>query len=439
MVPAKALPDGRDSFASRLARARESSDRLFDLLRPAAWVERPIPERHRLIFYLGHLEAFDRNLIAQAGLGEPALHEKMDRLFAFGIDPVDGALPDEPASSWPSDAVVRDYNARAREAVDRCLDRVDFEDERLDAARVFHVAIEHRLMHAETLAYAIHHLPPELKVAPSTPCPPPQAVRPEAAMIQVPAGRVTLGLRRDGRFGWDNEFEAHAVEVPAFRVGALKVTNGEFLEFVGAGGYQERPHWGESGWEWIRKSGRRHPGFWRLVDSGWMFRGMFHERPLPMDEPVWLSHAEAEAYAGWKGMRLPSEAEWQRFACGAPDGKERDYPWGDEPPTTRHGNFGSHGWDPTPVGAYPEGRSAWGAHDTLGNGWEWTSTVFAPFQGFRVYQHYKGYSADFFDGRHFVLKGGSPRTDLCLLRRSFRNWFQPHYPYVYAGFRLVRS
>ena len=438
MRSAQALIKRRDIFTARLAKARHLSDRLFGLLRPAALVERPIPERHRLIFYLGHLEAFDHNLLAQAGLEMPAPCEDLDRLFAFGIDPVNGALPDEPASAWPSEPEVRAYNAGVRDAVDECLERADFEDRRLDTARIFHVAIEHRLMHAETLAYAIHRLPLELKLAQQESIPLPPLTHPEASMIQVPAGRATLGLRRDGRFGWDNEFEAHQVEVPAFYVEALKVTNGEFFEFVRAGGYENRALWSESSWEWMRKSGLRHPVFWRSGSSGWVFRGMFQERPLPMDEPVWVSHAEAEAYARWIGMRLPTEAEWHRVACGAPGGEERDFPWGDEPPTARRGNFDSHRWDPTPVGAYPEGRSAFGAYDTVGNGWEWTSTLFAPFHGFEAYPYYKGYSADFFDGRHFVLKGGSPRTDACLLRRSFRNWFQPHYPYLYAGFRLVQ-
>jgi len=99
--------------------------------------------------------------------------------------------------------------------------------------------------------------------------------------------------------------------------------------------------------------------------------------------------------------------------------------------------FDFYRWDPTPVGAYPAGRSAFGAFDLLGNGWEWTSTRFAPFPGFEPNPGYPGYSAEFFDGRHHVLKGGSPRTDAALLRRSFRNWFLPHYPYLYAGFRLA--
>lgn len=433
MAWAQKLSNSRDFLAVRLTAARSLTDRLFTLLRPGALLERPIPERNRLIFYLGHLDAFDRNLLAPGG-AQPEL----DRLFAFGIDPLDGELPNEPPSAWPKEPEVRAYCAAARDAIDRHLGKSGVEGSGEEARELLNVAIEHRLMHAETLAYAIHRFPLSRKVAQREPRPLAPRAGSGVSMIEVPAGTATLGSPRDGRFGWDNEFEAHQVEVPGFRIGAFKVTNGEFMDFVRAGGYEASSLWGADDWEWLQKSGRAHPPFWRLDRSGWIFRGMFRERALSMDEPVWLSHAEASAYAAWKGMRLPTESEWHRAACGTPDGSEREYPWGDEAPTAAHGNFDSLRWDPTPVGSYPEGRSAFGAYDLLGNGWEWTSTPFAPFAGFQANAHYPGYSADFFDGRHLVLKGGSPRTDATLLRRSFRNWFQPHYPYLYAGFRLVQ-
>ena len=101
------------------------------------------------------------------------------------------------------------------------------------------------------------------------------------------------------------------------------------------------------------------------------------------------------------------------------------------------GSFDFNHWDPMPVNAFPAGQSAFGVHGTLGNGWEWTSSVFAPFPGFEPFPFYRGYSADFFDGKHFVMKGGSARTAACMLRPTFRNWFQAHYQYVYAGFRCV--
>jgi formylglycine-generating enzyme required for sulfatase activity len=166
---------------------------------------------------------------------------------------------------------------------------------------------------------------------------------------------------------------------------------------------------------------------------------MFAERPLPLGGPVYVSHAEACAYARWKGGRLPTEAEYHRAAFGTPGGEERAYPWGDEPPDRTRGLFDFGSFDPHPVGTYPAGASAWGIDDLMGNGWEWTSTVFAGFSGFTPSPAYPGYSADFFDGRHYVMKGASHATAMPLLRRSWRNWFQPHYPYPYVGFRLVRD
>jgi formylglycine-generating enzyme required for sulfatase activity len=164
---------------------------------------------------------------------------------------------------------------------------------------------------------------------------------------------------------------------------------------------------------------------------------MFGEIPLPLDWPVYVSHAEASAYARWAGKELPGEAEWQHAAYGAPDGDDRSYPWGGDTPGPQHGHFYGTRWDPAPVNAFPDGRSAFGIDGLLANGWEWTSTEFGPFAGFEAFPFYPGYSADFFDAKHYVMKGGSTRTDVCMLRRSFRNWFQPHYQYVYAGFRCV--
>jgi formylglycine-generating enzyme required for sulfatase activity len=167
-----------------------------------------------------------------------------------------------------------------------------------------------------------------------------------------------------------------------------------------------------------------------------------------------VSHAEAAAYAKWAGKDLPTESEWQRAAYGTAEGSEIGrynhsssssssscpafYPWGAEEPKPNFGNFDFERWHPMPVNAFPQGRSAFGIEGMLGNGWEWTSTLFGPFPGFEAFPFYRGYSADFFDGKHFVMKGGSPRTAACMLRSTFRNWFQGHYQFVYAGFRCVR-
>jgi len=157
MTITRDVTDVRSTLAARLADARRHTDEVFGVLTPDALYERPIPERHRLIFYLGHVEAFDWNLIGRRTFEQPVFHERFDRLFAFGIDPVDGKLPNEPASEWPGPQEVRDYDTRVRETVDRLLAAADLT--RPDVETVFHVAIEHRLMHAETLAYMLHQLP----------------------------------------------------------------------------------------------------------------------------------------------------------------------------------------------------------------------------------------------------------------------------------------
>ncbi|HEY1865820.1 MAG TPA: SUMF1/EgtB/PvdO family nonheme iron enzyme [Candidatus Acidoferrales bacterium] len=454
----------------RLAQARAQTEALFAVVRPEAYYDRPIPERHRIIFYMGHLEAFDWNLLGQRLLGLESFSPEFDQLFSFGIDPVDGGLPTDTPQDWPRHDEVMRYNQTTRGLLDKSLgkqldaasDSDDFPGRHREIAKLLHVAIEHRLMHAETLTYMLHQLPIDRKFRRSglaAPAAPPAI----AGMIEIPAGIATLGLERtkDGNgeepFGWDNEFERHQVHVPAFRIDAHNVTNRDFLRFLNEGGYEDRDLWSSADWEWLKASGISHPGFWIPRDkvpyknargNEWHYRAMFEELPLPLDWPAYVSHAEATAYARWAGKELPSEEEWHRAAFGTPsaDGssarKERDYPWGDEAPglsedNASRGNFDFHRWDPTPAGAFPAGASAFGVYDLLGNGWEWTRTQFAPFEGFEPFPFYLGYSANFFDGKHYVMKGGSARTAACMLRRSFRNWFQPHYPFVYASFRCV--
>lgn len=427
----------------RLADARVRSDTLFRIVRENSLYERPIPERHRIVFYVGHLEAFDWNLLGNA-LGLRSFHPEFDRLFAFGIDPVGGGLPDDQPSDWPAVSVVRDYVARVRAALDKKVsaELIDSNAHGRDGfplATLLNVAIEHRLMHLETLAYMFHQLPLHQKIAQSAnPVFSNDPVMP--GMCTIPAGEATLGLRRESdEFGWDNEFEMLTGHVPYFEIDQYKITNGQYLEFIRAGGYENREFWSDDAWDWKSANGICHPVFWKQTGDRWLYRAMFTEIPLPLDWPVYVSYAEASAYARWAGKALPSEEQWHRAAYGTPEGVERRYPWGGATPDSRLGNFDFHHWDPSPVNAFPRNVSAFGVEGMLGNGWEWTSTVFAPFPGFEPFPFYPGYSANFFDGKHFVMKGGSARTAACMLRATFRNWFQGHYQYVYAGFRCVNQ
>jgi len=154
---------------------------------------------------------------------------------------------------------------------------------------------------------------------------------------------------------------------------------------------------------------------------------------------VYISKADATAYSSSRGYQLPTAAEFQRAAYGTPGGAEYFHPWGNASPSPAHGVFDFASWDPEPAGSHPAGRSAWGVEDLIGNGWEWTRSVFAPFPGFQPIPSYPEYSADFFDGEHFVMKGASQATARELIRPTFRNWFRSRYPYMYATFRCVRS
>jgi iron(II)-dependent oxidoreductase len=450
------VPTPLQPLLHRLADARANTDALFAKVAPKALYDRPIPERHRLIFYLGHLEAFDWNLLGRGAFDLATDNADLDKLFAFGIDPVGGNLPSDIPSDWPKERAVRRYVAGVRQKLDRSLSDAIAGDngessKKIAGGTLVQVAIEHRLMHAETLAYLLHQLPYENKLHNNGAA----SARPigveRAGMVRIPGGDATLGTQRHSDrvpghtadaatpFGWDNEFEAAAEKVPAFGIGTYPVTNGEFLEFVRASGYTDRSAWSDDDWAWKNEQGLQFPFLWVEGRDGWNYRGMFEEYPLPLNAPVYVSYAEASAYARWSGKSLPTEAQWHRAAYGTRDGHELDYPWGDELPDRSRGNFDFASWDPTPVTSHPFGASHFGVHDLLGNGWEWTSTPFAPLPGFEPFPFYRGYSADFFDGKHFVMKGGSARTAACMLRRSFRNWFQPHYPYVYAKFRCVEE
>jgi gamma-glutamyl hercynylcysteine S-oxide synthase len=336
---------------------------------------------------------------------------ELDRLFEAGIDPDSHNLPRDQPADWPDLGTVAEYVKETRRDVDAALDHAPEDGVAM--------ALEHRLMHLETLAYMWHNLTYEMKTGLHesvhvTSDTPPNEWR------EISAGPAVLGKPDDGEFGWDNEYAEHRISTPAFEMQRYKVTNGDYVRF-------------------IEETGAALPGFWTRRHDELFYRGMFEEIRLPRDWPVYVTHRQANAYAAWAGGRLPSEAEFHRAAFGSPTHSSRQYPWGNSSPNSSLGNFDFRRWDPEPVTATPENESAFGIRQMVGNGWEWTSTLFHPFAGFRALLNYPGYSANFFDDDHYVLKGGSPRTAARLLRRSFRNWFRADYPYVYATFRLVKK
>jgi gamma-glutamyl hercynylcysteine S-oxide synthase len=303
-------------------------------------------------------------------------------------------------------------------------------------------------MHQETFYYMYQQLDKKYKVKPNwvppyKPSGPGVKVR-SKRVINIPSGDVRMGADRDEiEFGWDNEFPLHVANVPAFGIDDLNITNGEYLEFVQSGEYENASHWRPQDWEWKNKFGLKHPVFWGKKDSGeYVVKCLFGEEIALNDAlawPVFVSWAEATAYAHWKGRSLPTEHQWQRAAYSTPDGASRKYPWGDSKPTEEHGNFNWVNYAPTPSGSHPKSASAWGVEDLIGDAWEWTCTPFGPFPGFQAMENYPGYSTDFFDEKHFVMKGASWATHEKIVRPSFRNWYQDRYPYHFGKFRLVSN
>lgn len=424
----------RQDIIDRFDFNRAYSRRLFDSVRERAYYERPIPLRQPVVFYEGHFSAFNLNTLVKRALKKPGVDERLETLFERGIDP-ENEVAAEGGEQWPDPAEIQRFVRATDSTVRDALSR-----DGLDRQAAFlYTILEHEEMHHETFRYMLHRLPFEKKKLQQRESPR-GGPAPAARSVRIPPGQATLGVRHDDiRFGWDNEFDENQVDVPAFWIDVFNVTNASYLEFVEAGGYRNRDLWTQDGWDWLQSHRIEKPLFWEQDSKKWLWRGMTRYYELPLAWPVYATQEEASAYARWRGARLPTEAEYHRAAFGTPSGAERSFPWGEEAPDRSRGNFDDQFDDPLPVGSFPAGQSAFGVHDLIGNGWEWTSSPFAPFPGFEPMPSYPNYSVDFFDGKHYVLKGASPSTSRNLVRRSFRNWFRPNYPYVYATFRCVRS
>ncbi len=426
-----------------LAPVWDRSDRLFGMLTPEALRTRALPLRHPPIFYLGHLPAFAWNHLGRGVLGEDPVDATFEELFERGIDPLDdAAAEDATIEGWPPVSDILAYRDRVRERVrevvptlaDRAAD-----DPLAEGDRVLHLIAEHELMHHETLLYILQRMAPA-RLRPDPVVRPLQTggdVRPPRR-VPVKGGPARLGTRLDQvPFAWDNELGPNEVAVETFLLDDLPVTVGRYRAFIEDGGYQTAGLWDDASWAWRIDEGLEHPRSWRRAGDGFEVRSLFAWHPAEQvgGWPVLVSHAEALAYARWKGGRLPTEAELQRAAY-ADDG--RPFPWGDAAPTLRRANLGFRSGGLRPVGRSPDGRGPFGHHDLVGNAWQWTDTAFGPLPGFDAWiRTYPGYSQDFFDGAHRVVFGASWATDDRLARPSFRNWYQRHYPYVFATFRLA--
>lgn len=323
-----------------------------------------------------------------------------------------------------------------RDTLERVLDALERRPEDPELLYFAELSAAHEDMHAEAFQYTWHTLgyeEPQL-AAPGTAVP--SGTSSNAADVELPGGTFMLGAYPETGFVFDNEKWAHEVTIRPFAIAVAPVTNGQYLGFVDADGYQRRELWCEQGWQWRTSTGLVAPRYWRRRDGAWAERCFDRIVELNPERPIaHVNWFEAQAYCRFAGRRLPSESEWEFAACFPHTGRDkRRFPWGSEFP---HGALANlDGTQTVSVYAATAGDATCGARQMIGNVWEWTSSSFEPYPGY-VRDPYAEYSEPWF-GSHKVLRGGSFATSPRLIRNTWRNFYLPHRNDPFLGFRTCR-
>jgi ergothioneine biosynthesis protein EgtB len=241
-------------------------------------------------------------------------------------------------------------------------------------------------------------------------------------------------------FTWDNERPQHKVFLEDFQIDRAPVSVGDYLEFMNDRGYQDFRWWHSAGWEKVNTELWQSPLYWELHDDEWMIRDFagLHLASEKPDEPVsHVSFLEAAAYAKWAGKRLPTEAEWEKAATFSfRANTKQSFPWGDAMPDEARANLFENGlWAVAPIGSYPGGTSESGCQQLIGDVWEWTTSDYTPYPGFKT--DFDEYNDKWFVGQK-VLRGGSFATPQIHIRSTYRNFFYPHERWMIGGFRCAK-
>jgi iron(II)-dependent oxidoreductase len=417
------LSETRERTLALVAPVRdEDMDRVHDsLMSPLDWD-------------LGHIAAFEDLWLCQRAGGLPALRGDLAEVYDAAETPraSRGDLP------YLRVADARAFMDTVRGRALEVLESVEVSDtgDALNAQGfVWEMLIAHEQQHNETMLQTLQLAKPGVYEPPRAIALPDAGSRSGEA-VHVPAGPFLMGAPAGG-FAYDNERPRHEVDVSAFEIDRVPVTNGEYLEFVDDGGYRRREWWSEDGWSWREESGVDRPLYWTADGRERRFDRLEAIDPdLPVMHVCWY---EADAYARSRGKRLPTEAEWEKAASWAPGADApRSYPWGEEPPDIGRANLDQLAFGPAPAGAYASGTSGYGVLGMVGDAWEWTASDFRAYPGFRAFP-YREYSEVFFGSEHKVLRGGSWATRPGVIRNTFRNWDYPQRRQIFCGFRCVAS
>ncbi|MFD0682902.1 ergothioneine biosynthesis protein EgtB [Actinomadura fibrosa] len=393
-----------------------------------------------LVWDLAHVGNYEELWLLRGAAGIEPMRPEIDTLY----DAFEHPRAERPSLPLLPPDEARSYIGTVRAKVLDSLPSVRFDtaDPLTAGGFVYLMVVQHEHMHDETML-ATHQL---RKGAPALLDPPSEIVErtpAPAEEVLIEAGPFQMGTS-DDPWAYDNERPVHIVDLPAYYIDAEPVTNAAYLAFMEAGGYDDPRWWDPAGWEWRTKGGRdgrgkQAPAFWTREGGQWLRRRFGRTEPIPPGEPVQhVCWYEADAYARWAGKRLPTEAEWEKAARWDPAAeRSRRYPWGDVYEEGR-ANLGQRLLRPAEAGSYASGASAYGVRRLLGDVWEWTSSDFHGYPGFRSFP-YREYSEVFFGPEYKVLRGGSWATHPLAVRGSFRNWDYPIRRQIFSGFRCARS
>ncbi|HYO17107.1 MAG TPA: ergothioneine biosynthesis protein EgtB [Dermatophilaceae bacterium] len=438
MTMTKPAPDlapeqWRSHIAEVLTRARDRSQLLTDAVDDDDLVHQHSALMSPLVWDLAHVGNQEELWLVRDVGGRAPVRQDIDGLY----DAFKHPRADRPSLPLLGPAEARHYVREVREKVLEVLDHSPLQGRPLlEQAFAFGMVTQHEQQHDETML-ATHQLRRGAAVLDASP--PPKGTRLPAAEVLVPGGQFTMGTSTEP-WALDNERPAHEVDVAPFFIDTAAVTNGAFMAFIEADGYEQPRWWSAPGWAHRHAFGLTAPQFWEREDGIWWRLRFGVREQVPAHEPVMhVSFHEAQAYAAWAGKRLPTETEWEKAARWDPaTGRSRRYPWGDEDPGPEHANLGQRHLRPAAAGAYPRGASPLGIHQLIGDVWEWTSSTFHGYPGFTVFP-YPEYSLVFFGSGYKVLRGGSFGTDPVAVRGTFRNWDDPIRRQIFAGFRCARD
>lgn len=387
-------------------------------------------------WHIGHTSWFFETVLQAHKRGYKVYSE--DFLFYFnsyyeGF----GARIERPKRGTKSRPTVRETVAYRNHVDEQMLDLLG-SDQSESVSSVVRLGLEHEMQHQELLVYDIKHLLCDQFQPRMTPLPKPRAK--VEGMAEIEGGLFWLGFEGEG-FSWDNEKPAHQVFLQDFQIDRGLVTNGQYLEFMRDGGYQNFRWWFSEGWETVKREHWQAPLYWELHDGEWMIRDFsgLHSVDTRAEDPVsHVSYYEASAFAKWAGKRLPTEAEWEKAACYDAERKlKRRFPWGDTDPDSGNTNLFENGfWSVSPVGAFPDGYSPYGCQQMIGDVWEWTTSDYVPYPGFKT--EFDEYNDKWFVNQK-VLRGGSFATPRSHIRTTYRNFFHAHERWMISGFRCARD